>query len=68
MFLVEETPPKGNVPEHSYPNEQTGIIVNEGMFYWKEPEEKHGVMSLVGESSIFLDVFNPPLRRLYREG
>lgn len=75
MFLLAEIPARREVPEHSHPHEQMGIclkgraefrsgkekrIVDEGMFYWIEPEEKHSVVSLVDEPSLFLDVFNPP--------
>lgn len=75
MFLLVEVPPKGVVPEHSHPHEQMGIclrgkaefksgkekvIVEEGMFYWIKPGEKHAVESLVDEPSLFLDVFSPP--------
>ena len=75
MFLLAEIPPKGKVPEHSHPHEQMGIclkgraefrsgkerrIVDEGMFYWIKPGERHSVLSLVDEPSLFLDVFNPP--------
>ena len=75
MFLLVEIPPRGVVPEHSHPHEQMGIclkgkaefisgdkkvIVDEGTFYWIKPGEKHSVVSLVDEPSLFLDVFNPP--------
>lgn len=75
MFLLVEIPPRGIVPEHSHTHEQMGLclkgkaefisgketmLVDEGMFYWIKPEEKHGVMSLTDETSLFLDVFNPP--------
>ena len=75
MFLLAEIPPREIVPEHSHPHEQMGIClkgraefrageekktVEEGMFYWFEPWEKHSVVSLVDEPSLFLDVFSPP--------
>jgi len=75
MFLLARVPPRGIVPEHSHPHEQMGVClkgkaefraggekktVEEGMFYWIEPWEKHSVTSLVEEPSLFLDVFNPP--------
>jgi len=75
MFLLARIPPRGIVPEHSHPHEQMGVClkgkaefkseeekktVEEGMFYWIEPWEKHSVTSLVDEPSLFLDVFNPP--------
>jgi len=75
MFLLARIPPRGIVPEHSHLHEQMGIClrgkaeftageekktVEEGMFYWIEPWEKHSVTSLVDEPSLFLDVFNPP--------
>jgi len=75
MFLLVKIPARGNVPEHSHPHEQMGIclrgkaefrsdtqktIVEEGMFYWIKPGEKHSVTSLIDEPSLFLDVFNPP--------
>ena len=74
-FLLARIPPRGIVPEHSHPHEQMGIClkgkaefrteegnktVEEGMFYWIEPGEKHSVVSLVDEPSLFLDVFSPP--------
>jgi len=74
-FLLAHIPPRGIVPEHSHPHEQMGIClkgkaefrtgeekktVGEGMFYWIEPGEKHSVVSLVDEPSLFLDVFSPP--------
>ena len=75
MFLLARIPPRGIVPEHSHPHEQMGVClkgkaefksgeekktVEEGMFYWIEPWEKHSVTSLADEPSLFLDVFNPP--------
>jgi len=75
MFLLVEVPPRETVPEHSHPHEQMGLclkgkaeftsgkqtkLVDEGTFYWIKPDEKHSVMSLSDESSLFLDVFNPP--------
>jgi len=75
MFLLVEVPPKGVVPEHSHPHEQMGLclrgraefrsendraIVEEGMYYWMKSGEKHCVVSLSDETSVFLDVFNPP--------
>ncbi|MCD6504046.1 cupin domain-containing protein [Candidatus Bathyarchaeota archaeon] len=75
MFLLVEIEPRGVVPEHSHPHEQMGVclkgkaefrsgeesvIVDEGTFYWIKPGEKHSVVSLVDEVSLFLDVFNPP--------
>jgi quercetin dioxygenase-like cupin family protein len=75
MFLLVEIPPRGIVPEHSHTHEQMGLClkgraefisgkkkmrIDEGMFYWIKPEENHGVMSLTDETSLFLDVFNPP--------
>jgi len=75
MFLLVEIEPRGVVPEHSHPHEQMGVclkgkaefrsgeesvIVDEGTFYWIKPGEKHSVISLVDEVSVFLDVFNPP--------
>ena len=75
MFLLVEIPPRGIVPEHSHTHEQMGlclkgraefisgkekVLIDEGMFYWIKPKENHGVMSLTDETSIFLDVFNPP--------
>lgn len=75
MFLLVEIAPRGIVPEHSHPHEQMGIclkgraefrsgqervIVDEGTFYWIKPGEKHSVVSLVDEPSLFLDVFSPP--------
>ncbi|KYH41684.1 MAG: hypothetical protein AYL32_003840 [Candidatus Bathyarchaeota archaeon B26-2] len=75
MFLLVEIPPRGVVPEHSHPHEQMGVClkgraefisgeervtVEEGTFYWIRPGERHGVVSLVDEPSLFLDVFNPP--------
>jgi quercetin dioxygenase-like cupin family protein len=74
MFLLVEIPPRGIVPEHSHTHEQMGLclkgkaefisgkekrLVDEGMFYWITPEEKHGVISLTDEPCLFLDVFNP---------
>lgn len=75
MFLLAEIAPRGMVPEHSHPHEQMGLclkgkaefrsgeersVVDEGTFYWIKPNEKHSVLSLVDEQSLFLDVFNPP--------
>jgi quercetin dioxygenase-like cupin family protein len=75
MFLLVEIPPRRIVPEHSHIHEQMGLclkgkaefisgkdkmLVDEGMFYWIKSGEKHGVISLTEESSLFLDVFNPP--------
>lgn len=75
MFLLVRVPARGIVPEHSHPHEQMGVClkgkaefiageekktVEEGMFYWIEPWEKHSVTSLVEEPSLFLDVFSPP--------
>lgn len=75
MFLLVEIAPGGTVPEHSHPHEQMGICLNgkaefrsgeektlveEGTFYWVKPGEKHSVVSLVDEPSLFLDVFSPP--------
>jgi len=75
MFLFVEIPPTGVVPMHSHRHEQMGIClkgkaelrsetkkatVEEGMFYWFKPNEKHSVVSLVDEPSLFLDVFNLP--------
>jgi len=75
MFLLVEIPPRGIVPEHSHPHEQMGIClkgraefiskgektrVDEGTFYWIEPEERHSIISIVDEPSLFLDVFSPP--------
>jgi quercetin dioxygenase-like cupin family protein len=75
MFLLMEIPPGEKVPEHSHPHEQMGLclkgqaefisrekklLVNEGMFYWIKPKEKHAIISLSDEVSLFLDVFNPP--------
>jgi len=75
MFLLVEVPPKGVVPEHSHPHEQMGLclkgraefrgekertVVEEGMFYWMKPGEKHSVVSLSDKPSMFLDVFSPP--------
>ena len=75
MFLYVEVPPKAEVPMHSHRHEQMGLClkgkaelrtetekatVTEGMFYWFKPNEKHSVVSLVDEPSLFLDVFNPP--------
>jgi quercetin dioxygenase-like cupin family protein len=75
MFLHVAIPPKAVVPMHSHRHEQMGIclrgkaelrtetgktIVTEGMFYWFKPNEKHSVISLSDEPSLFLDVFNPP--------
>ncbi len=75
MFLFVELPPKGVVPEHSHPHEQMGLclkgraefrseqeraVVEEGMFYWVKPGEKHCVLSLCDKPCMFLDVFNPP--------
>jgi quercetin dioxygenase-like cupin family protein len=75
MFLLVEIPPKGNIPEHSHPHEQMGLclkgkvefrsekeskLIENGMFYWIKPGEKHSVRSLVEKPCLFLDVFNPP--------
>ena len=75
MFLIVKIPPRGEVPEHFHPHEQMGVylqgkalfksehntkIVEKGMYYWIEPFEKHSVVSLIDEQSLFLDVFNPP--------
>jgi quercetin dioxygenase-like cupin family protein len=75
MFLYVAVPPKAEVPMHSHRHEQMGLClkgkaelrtetekatVTEGMFYWFKPNEKHSVVSLVDEPSLFLDVFNPP--------
>jgi len=75
MFLLARILPRGKVPEHSHPHEQMGVclkgkaelrsdgekkVVDEGTFYWIEPGEKHSVVSLTDEPSLFLDVFNPP--------
>jgi len=75
MFLFVEVPPRGVVPMHSHRHEQMGTClkgraelrsetekatVTEGMFYWCKPNEKHSVISLIDEPSLFLDVFNPP--------
>ena len=81
MFLLVEIPPHGIVPKHSHIHEQMGLclkgsakfiseketmLIKEGMFYWIKPQERHGVISLSDEPSIFLDVFNPP-RKDYLE-
>ncbi len=75
MFLHVTIPPRAVVPMHNHRHEQMGIClrgkaelrtetekatVTEGMFYWFKPNEKHSVISLVDEPSLFLDVFNPP--------
>lgn len=74
MFMLVTILSKGVVPEHSHPHEQMGVclkgkalfksekshIVEEGIFYWIAPGEKHSVISLVDESSVFIDVFNSP--------
>ena len=41
-------------------SEKQRVIVEEGIFYWIKPNERHGVTSLADETSLFLDVFNPP--------
>ena len=75
MFLHVTVPPRAVVPMHSHRHEQMGVclrgkaelrtetdkaVVTEGMFYWFKPNEKHSVISLSDEPSLFLDVFNPP--------
>jgi len=75
MFLRVTIPPRAVVPMHSHRHEQMGIclrgkaelrtetdkaVVTEGMFYWFKPNERHSVVSLSDEPSLFLDVFNPP--------
>ena len=75
MFLLIEIPPRGIIPEHNHLHEQMGLclkgkaeftsgketkLVDEGTFYWIKPKENHMVRSLTDETSLFLDVFNPP--------
>jgi quercetin dioxygenase-like cupin family protein len=75
MFLYVTVPPRAEVPMHSHRHEQMGVClkgkaelrtetekatVTEGTFYWFKPNEKHSVVSLADEPSLFLDVFNPP--------
>ena len=75
MILEVEVPPGAIVPEHSHPHEQMGLclqgraefgsgegkqIVEAGMFYWIEPNEKHSVRNVGNEKGIFIDIFSPP--------
>ena len=81
MFFLAKIPPHGTVPEHDHANEQMGLclegkailksgkketIVEKGMFYWFKPREKHSVIAISDQPTVFLDVFVPP-REIYRD-